>query len=95
MKNLTTGQEVKSLKGQVKKGDLLRLLVAGKKTMAYIINTTDRSIQVNLTYWHKQDRLSFEYTTKFSNKGNMYLGGSNKGNEWIKEENKVLGFINL
>ena len=36
----------------------------------------------------------FEYTKKFSNKGNVYLGGATKGNEWIKEENKVLGFIN-
>ena len=95
MKNLTTKEEVTNLKGQVKKGDLLRLLVKGKKTMAYITNTTDRSVEVNLTYWNKEDRTSFEYTEKFSNKGNVYLGGAKKGNEWIKEENKVLGFINL
>jgi len=94
MKNLTTGQEVTTLKGQVKKGDLARLLVNGKKTMAYITNVCDRNIEVSLTYWNKEDRTSFEYTKKFSNKGNVYLGGATKGNEWIKEENKVLGFIN-
>ena len=93
MKNFTTKEEITTLKGQVEKGDLLVTLRRGKRHMSYVTNITDRSVEVEITNFYREEKESFTYNIKYTNKGNIYMGGASEGNEHLKKENLVLGFI--